>query len=106
MGSSPRRPTATVFAAADADKEVSMSDIKIVEEYDRQVLVVWKAMTDPDLVPLWTSIGQGGRPEDFRVEVGAKFRFVGKPFPGWDGIVRCEVLVAEEPNHLSCTIAA
>jgi uncharacterized protein YndB with AHSA1/START domain len=84
-------------------EEVAVSEIKIVEEYDRPVPVVWKALTDPELVPLWTSTGQGGRPEGFRAEVGATFRFVGKPFPGWDGIVRCEVLVAEEPNHLSYT---
>jgi uncharacterized protein YndB with AHSA1/START domain len=80
-----------------------MSDIKIVEEYDRPVAVVWKVLTDPELVPLWTSTGQGGRPEGFRAEVGATFRFVGKPFPGWDGIVRCEVLVAEVPHRLSYT---
>jgi len=33
--------------------------------------------------------------------VGTKFRLIGKPFPGWDGIVRCEVLTAREPTLLS-----
>jgi uncharacterized protein YndB with AHSA1/START domain len=80
-----------------------MSDIKIVEEYDRPVSVVWRALTDPALVPLWTSTGQGGRPEGFRAEVGATFRFVGKAFPGWDGVVRCEVVAVDEPNQLSYT---
>ena len=41
----------------------------------------------------------GGRPEGFRPEVGTQFRFIGKPVPGWDGIVRCEVL-ASEPERL------
>ena len=34
-------------------------------------------------------------------EVGTRFRFIGKPFPGWDGIVRCEVLAVHEPTLLS-----
>jgi uncharacterized protein YndB with AHSA1/START domain len=32
--------------------------------------------------------------------VGTKFRFIGKPFPGWDGVVRCEVLAVDEPRLL------
>ena len=74
--------------------------MKIVREYRQAPTVVWKALTDPGLVPLWTSTGQGGRPEGFKTEVGTKFRYVGKPFPGWDGIVRCEVLAVEEPQLL------
>ena len=31
---------------------------------------------------------------------GSKFRYIGKPFPGWDGIVRCQVLVVDEPRLL------
>lgn len=73
-----------------------MSEIRIVLEYQRPRAIVWKLLTDPQLVPLWTSTGQGGRPEGFKPEVGAKFRYVGKHFPGWDGIVRCEVLAVEE----------
>ena len=73
-----------------------MSEMKIVREYAQPPEVVWKALTDPELVPLWTSTGQGGRPEGFKTEVGTKFRYIGKPFPGWDGIVRCEVLAVEE----------
>jgi uncharacterized protein YndB with AHSA1/START domain len=68
-----------------------MGDIVIVQEYDRPTSIVWKALTDPTLVPLWTSTGRGGRPEGFR--------FIGKPVPGWDGTVRCEVL-ASEPERL------
>ena len=77
-----------------------MSDIRIVRDYPYPVTTVWRALTDPDLVPLWTSTGQGGRPEGFETEVGTKFRFIGKPFPGWDGIVRCEVLAVNAPTLL------
>jgi uncharacterized protein YndB with AHSA1/START domain len=78
-----------------------VSEMSIVRDYPYPVITVWRALTDPALVPLWTSTGRGGRPEGFRPEVGTKFRLIGKPFPGWDGIVRCEVLAAREPTLLS-----
>ena len=77
-----------------------MSDYHVVREYPKPLPIVWKAFTDPVLVPLWTSTGQGGRPEGFKPVVGTKFRFIGKPFPGWDGVVRCEVLAVDEPRLL------
>jgi uncharacterized protein YndB with AHSA1/START domain len=77
-----------------------MSEYHVVREYAQPLPIVWTALTDPALVPLWTSTGQGGRPEGFTPEVGTTFRFIGKPFPGWDGIVRCEVLAVEEPTLL------
>ncbi len=80
-----------------------MAEIEIVETYNRPRAVVWKALTDPALVLCWTSTGRGGRPEGFRPEVGTQFRFVGRPFPGWDGIVRCEVLAVDEPRLLRYT---
>jgi uncharacterized protein YndB with AHSA1/START domain len=77
-----------------------MGDIRIVRDYDRPRPVVWAAVVDPALVPRWTSTGRGGRPEGFRPEVGTRFRFVGRPVPGWDGIVRCEVLAVQAPALL------
>jgi uncharacterized protein YndB with AHSA1/START domain len=77
-----------------------MSGMRIVRDYVQAPNVVWAALTDPALVPLWTSTGRGGRPEGFKTEVGTKFRYVGKSFPGWDGIVRCQVLAAEEHRLL------
>jgi uncharacterized protein YndB with AHSA1/START domain len=32
--------------------------------------------------------------------VGTKFQFVGKPKPGWNGVVDCEVLEVDEPSLL------
>jgi uncharacterized protein YndB with AHSA1/START domain len=77
-----------------------MSEYHVVSEYPKPVAIVWKALTDPELVPLWTSTGRGGRPDGFSPEVGTKFRYVGRPFPGWDGIVRCEVLAVDAPRLL------
>ncbi|WP_328616744.1 SRPBCC domain-containing protein [Amycolatopsis sp. NBC_00355] len=77
-----------------------MSEFEIVTEYPHPRDRVWQALTDPALVPRWTSTGRGGRPEDFAPEVGTRFRFVGKPVPGWDGVVRCEVLAADAPTLL------
>jgi uncharacterized protein YndB with AHSA1/START domain len=77
-----------------------MSDIHIERDYPHPPAKVWRAVTDPALIPLWTSIGQGGRPEGFSTTVGTKFRFVAKPKLGWNGIVDCEVLEVNEPSLL------
>ncbi|HSR86961.1 MAG TPA: SRPBCC domain-containing protein [Streptosporangiaceae bacterium] len=80
-----------------------MSEFHITEVYSHSVQKLWHALTDPELVPLWTSTGRGGRPEGFSAEVGNHFRFVGKPVPGWKGIVDCEVLAVEPPMMLRHT---
>ena len=80
-----------------------MSEIRIVRDYAYPVTRVWRALTDSDLVPLWTATGAGGRPEGFAPVPGTRFRFVAKPKPGWNGIVNCEVLEAREPTLLRYT---
>jgi uncharacterized protein YndB with AHSA1/START domain len=79
-----------------------VTEILIVETYSCPAELVWRAVTDPILIPRWTSTGQGGTPEGFEPVVGNRFRFVGRPVPGWDGIVRCEVLevLEVEAPHL------
>ena len=77
-----------------------MSEIRIVRDYPQPPEKVWRALTDPALIPLWTSTGAGGRPEGFVPVAGTKFRFVAKPKPGWNGIVDCEVLEVDEPRLL------
>jgi uncharacterized protein YndB with AHSA1/START domain len=77
-----------------------MSAIHIVQDYPHPPAKVWRAVTDPELIPLWTATGAGGRPEGFSPTVGTKFRFVAKPKPGWNGIVDCEVLEVNEPSLL------
>jgi uncharacterized protein YndB with AHSA1/START domain len=78
-----------------------VSEFEIVREYPQPRPRVWHALTDPALVPRWTSTGRGGRPEGFVPEVGTRFRFIGRPVPGWDGVVRCEILAADAPELLS-----
>jgi uncharacterized protein YndB with AHSA1/START domain len=67
-----------------------MSDYRITRRYSHSPTDVWRAVTDPELVPLWTSTGRGGRPEGFSP----------KPVPGWRGVVECEVLEARPPSLL------
>jgi uncharacterized protein YndB with AHSA1/START domain len=74
-----------------------VSEIRITRHYPHPPEQVWRAVTDPELVARWTSTGRGGRPEGFVPTVGTHFRLVGKPMPGWRGIVDCEVLAVQEP---------
>src|SRR3954470_21473129 len=80
-----------------------MSEFEIVREYPQPRPRVWRALTDPALVPRWTSTGRGGRPEGFAPVVGTHFRFVAKPVAGWRGIVDGEVLEVDPPRVLRYT---
>ncbi len=80
-----------------------MSGYSITRTYPHPVGKVWQVLTDPELVPLWTTTGQGGRPEGFAPVVGTRFRFVAKPTMGWRGIVDCEVIDARPPALLRYT---
>ena len=77
-----------------------MSAIHLTHHYPHPPAKVWAAMTDPELIPLWTSTGAGGRPEGFATVEGTRFRFVAKPKLGWSGIVECVVLEVDEPRLL------
>src|ERR1700689_945838 len=69
-----------------------MSEIHIVRDYPHPPAKVWRAVTDPALVPLWTVTGAGGRPEGVAPVVGTKFRLLAKPKPRWSGAVAGELL--------------
>ncbi|WP_275561517.1 SRPBCC domain-containing protein [Streptomyces sp. 5-6(2022)] len=77
-----------------------MSAIHIVHDYPHSPTKVWRAVTDPALIPLWTATGAGARPEGFATTVGTEFQFIAKPKPGWSGIVDCVVLEVDEPRLL------
>lgn len=55
---------------------------------------VWRALTEPKLLAAWLM------ENDMRPIVGHKFTFKAQPMPGWDGVVRCEVLEVDEPKRL------
>ncbi|GAA2349173.1 SRPBCC family protein [Streptomyces violaceusniger] len=77
-----------------------MSAIHIVHDYPHSPTKVWRAVTDPALIPLWTATGAGARPEGFATTVGTEFQFIARPKPGWSGIVDCAVLEVDEPRLL------
>jgi uncharacterized protein YndB with AHSA1/START domain len=77
-----------------------MSDIRIVRDYPHAQAKVWRALTDPALIPLWTATGAGGRAEGFKPVVGTRFQWIARPKPGWRGVVDCEVLAVSEPSLL------
>lgn len=77
-----------------------MSAIRVVRDYPHSPMKVWRAVTDPALIPLWTATGAGGRAEGFTTVVGTRFQLIAKPKPGWRGVVDCEVLEVSEPSLL------
>jgi uncharacterized protein YndB with AHSA1/START domain len=80
-----------------------MSEFRIVTDYPHLPHKVWRALTDPKLIPLWTTTGKGGRPVGFATEIGTKFQFVAKAMPGWDGVVECQVIECVEGSRLRYT---
>ncbi len=77
-----------------------MTDIHIVCDYPHPPAKVWRAVTDPELIPLWTATGLGARPVGFVPVPGTRFQLAAKPVPGWRGIIDCEVLEVREPSLL------
>lgn len=57
---------------------------------------VWRALTDPELLAQWLLPTIG-----FELEPGAAFRYETQPYPGWDGIVNCQMLEIEPQRKLS-----
>lgn len=72
-----------------------MSDIHIVRDYPCSPMKLWRALTEPKLMPYWMI---AARAEGFSSVKGTRFKFIGKPQPGWNGVVDCEVLEAIPPS--------
>ncbi|MGP1396899.1 MAG: SRPBCC family protein [Inquilinaceae bacterium] len=71
-----------------------MKDIEIVRTLSFPREAVWHALTGS------VRLGERLMPNDFRPEVGHRFTFRTKSAPGFDGIVRCEVLELSPPERL------
>ena len=74
-----------------------MSEIRMTFDYEEPRPHVWHALTDPACMTRWMV---AARPEGFEPRAGCHFRFIGKPRPGWSGIVDCEVVVETAPSRL------
>lgn len=70
-------------------------DLKLEWHYPHELAHVWKCLTSSELIAQWLM------DNDFKAEVGHKFRFTAKPMPGWCGVVECEVLEVVENRKLS-----
>lgn len=57
---------------------------------------VWRALTEPELLAQWLLPVVG-----LELEPGARFTFETQAYPGWDGIVNCELLEIETNRKLS-----
>jgi uncharacterized protein YndB with AHSA1/START domain len=75
-----------------------VSQFHLVNDYPYPVEQVWRALTEPALVSLWTTTGQGGRPVGFSTVAGTRFQYVARPTMGWKGVVDCEVLETRAPT--------
>lgn len=56
---------------------------------------VWRALTQGDLIAQWLM------ENDFQPLVGHRFQLRSTPMPNWNGIIDCEVLLAEPQKRLS-----
>ena len=59
---------------------------------------VWRALTIPEYLAEWLLPAIG-----FKLEAGAAFKLQTQAFPGWDGIVDCQLLEIEAHRKLSYT---
>jgi uncharacterized protein YndB with AHSA1/START domain len=58
---------------------------------------IWRALTQPHLIQEWLM------KNDFLPVVGHQFKLRTDPYPGWNGIIDCEVLTVEPNRKLSYT---
>jgi uncharacterized protein YndB with AHSA1/START domain len=70
------------------------ADIDATVTYPHPPGRVWEALTSSEALAAWLM------PNDFKPVVGHRFTFRTKPRPGFDGIVRCEVLELDPPRRM------
>jgi uncharacterized protein YndB with AHSA1/START domain len=69
-------------------------DIQLMRDYPFAPSEVWRALTDRDLLAAWLM------ENDFEARVGHQFQMKTEPRPGFDGIVRAEVLELVAPERM------
>ena len=70
------------------------ADFTVDRTYDHPIERVWAALTSAEALAAWLM------PNDFQPVVGHEFTFRTDPAPGFDGIVRCQVLELVEPTRM------
>jgi uncharacterized protein YndB with AHSA1/START domain len=70
------------------------ADIDATVVYPHPPERVWAALTSSEALAAWLM------PNDFVPTVGHAFTFTTKPAPGFDGIVRCQVLELDPPTRM------
>jgi uncharacterized protein YndB with AHSA1/START domain len=70
------------------------ADIDATVVYPHPVDRVWAALTSSEALAAWLM------PNDFQPVVGHRFTLRTRPAPGFDGIVRCEVLELDPPKRM------
>jgi uncharacterized protein YndB with AHSA1/START domain len=69
--------------------------VVVEKEFAHPPEKVWRALTEGDLIKQWLM------ENDFQPVVGRAFQFRAEPVPGWNGVIDCEVLLAEPYERLS-----
>lgn len=70
-------------------------DIRLDVAYAHPPERVWAALTSSEAIAAWLM------PNDFKAELGHRFTLRTDPAPGFDGVVRCEVLELDPPRAMS-----
>jgi uncharacterized protein YndB with AHSA1/START domain len=70
------------------------ADIDATVTYPHPLDRVWEALTSSHALAAWLM------PNDFKPVLGHRFTFRTRPAPGFDGIVRCEVLELDPPRRM------
>lgn len=72
-------------------------DLVLTVDYTAEPQIVWRAITDSTLLARWLM------KNDFRAEVGARGQFDLPKKPGFDGVIKFEVIEVDEPKRLVYT---
>jgi uncharacterized protein YndB with AHSA1/START domain len=83
-------------AVVSREEKRMKTEIHLTRTYPHPRAKVWRALTDPLVMEKWLM-----RPENFEPKVGARFRLVAKPQPGWRGFVDCEVLAVDPERQIT-----
>ncbi len=71
-------------------------DIAHEATYPHPPELVWRAIAAPDALEAWLMKNDLREPK-----LGARFRFIDRPRPFWDGICECEIVEADAPRRFA-----